>query len=104
MNDTKRIDFLQKLLDSNDVIKMSENTLKQSQPNMANIKFELFTCYSQHLHGNSVRELIDKCLEYEKPPDETIYFKFKDGTSAPIDKMFDATGKLKKNIHSVNDL
>lgn len=64
MTDTERLDFLEKLLASGDMIQIQENKLKQSQSNMKDIPYEVFSIISQHQWGYSVRELIDIIYDF----------------------------------------
>ncbi|RLJ20021.1 hypothetical protein DJ031_06845 [bacterium endosymbiont of Escarpia laminata] len=70
ITDKDRIDFIDRMLVENGPgggcgIKIQQNTLIGSQPNMDKVPVEIFSIPSQHQYGKTAREVIDIAIAFE---------------------------------------
>lgn len=70
ITDTQRIDFIENLLKAGDCFELDKNALIDSQPNQEDLPIQLFTVLTQHIRGESVRELIDIAIKKSSNPPE----------------------------------
>lgn len=61
--DKQRMDFIQRLIDNEDVIEIQENTLIGSQEGAEENPVEIFTILSQFQYGKDARDVIDKAMK-----------------------------------------
>ena len=70
INDTERVDFIQRMLNENGTgegvgVTIEKNTLIGSQPNQKDLPVQIFSVPSQHQRAGSVREVIDIAMQFE---------------------------------------